>query len=282
MSGLRSWEGVKGDCIHVLSLGGGRQSSVMLLMTLAGEISPAPDAVIFADTGDEPSWVYSQIEYLKAQCKDKIPFYTVSNGNIKEDSNRALSGEHIWGERRWVGQPVFAPAPVRRKCTRHYKIKPSEDLKRELIKDNSKKYIVNWRGHTINELQRAKPDKRKKHFNRWPLLELRLYDHDLVNWLHENNHPQFKWSACVRCPFVTSDKKRVIDLLPYKNDLIEFDEKIRNMEQFGIKNPCFMNRKGLTMAQQFDIAINESLNSDNYPLFEGFDLFGCDSGECGL
>ena len=43
--------------MHVISLGAGTQSSVMLLMAGEGLIEPLPTAAIFADTGWEPQAV---------------------------------------------------------------------------------------------------------------------------------------------------------------------------------------------------------------------------------
>jgi len=43
--------------MNILSLGAGVQSSTMALMAAHGEITPTPDAAIFADVGDEPDSV---------------------------------------------------------------------------------------------------------------------------------------------------------------------------------------------------------------------------------
>jgi hypothetical protein len=42
----------------IISLGGGVQSSAMALMAAKGEITPMPQAAIFADTQAEPKAVY--------------------------------------------------------------------------------------------------------------------------------------------------------------------------------------------------------------------------------
>lgn len=42
---------------HGISLGAGVQSSTMALMAAHGELTPMPDAAIFADTQDEPAKV---------------------------------------------------------------------------------------------------------------------------------------------------------------------------------------------------------------------------------
>jgi hypothetical protein len=49
-----------------LHLGAGVQSSTIVEMIVEGDLPPV-DAVIFADTGNEPKWVYEQVDYLKSR-----------------------------------------------------------------------------------------------------------------------------------------------------------------------------------------------------------------------
>ena len=71
--------------LQIISLGAGVQSSTMALMAAHGEITPMPDAAIFANVGDgcEPQEVYDWLEYLKTQLP--FPVYTVSNRNLREE-----------------------------------------------------------------------------------------------------------------------------------------------------------------------------------------------------
>lgn len=56
--------------IHVLSYGGGTQSTALLLMALKGEINGViPDYIIFSDTGWEPKHVYNWIEKINKHIK---------------------------------------------------------------------------------------------------------------------------------------------------------------------------------------------------------------------
>ena len=69
-----------------LSLGGGVQSTAMVLMAIHGLIKPTPDGIIFADPGWERQTTYDTIEWLKDYVKPhNIPFYVVSGGNIRDD-----------------------------------------------------------------------------------------------------------------------------------------------------------------------------------------------------
>lgn len=54
---------VSQDPVHILSLGAGVQSSTLALMAAAGEITPMPQAAIFADTQAEPASVYKWLDW---------------------------------------------------------------------------------------------------------------------------------------------------------------------------------------------------------------------------
>ena len=69
---------------NFLSLGAGVQSSTIALMAAHGEITPMPDAAIFADTKAEPASVYKWLDWL--QVKLPFPVYRVSRGDMTKDS----------------------------------------------------------------------------------------------------------------------------------------------------------------------------------------------------
>lgn len=52
---------------NMISLGAGVQSSTMALMAELGEITPRPNAAIFADTQAEPASVYRWLDWLEKQ-----------------------------------------------------------------------------------------------------------------------------------------------------------------------------------------------------------------------
>jgi len=117
-----------------LSLGGGVQSSVIAEMIVEGEIQPV-DVVLFADTGDEPDYVYEQVRYLKQRLSTVgVPLETVSSGNIIDD---------IVSERRRIASvPLYTMVDgqigrMRRQCTREYKIAPVEKRVRQILLEKS-------------------------------------------------------------------------------------------------------------------------------------------------
>lgn len=71
---------------HVLSLGAGVQSSTIALMAAAGEITPMPDAAIFADTSAEAGtvgtvWLHRSCKPLAEIDFDDLPSQTNQFGN---------------------------------------------------------------------------------------------------------------------------------------------------------------------------------------------------------
>jgi len=108
--------------MNILSLGGGVQSSTLLLMALQRETEPL-DAVIFADTGWEPAAVYLNVESLRVRCAEaNIPFYRVRAGNIRDDTLRGTVPSSAQGEAaRFATMPlhlktIAGHGMLRRQC----------------------------------------------------------------------------------------------------------------------------------------------------------------------
>lgn len=68
----------------VLSLGAGVQSTAMLIMSNLGLYDcPRADVAIFADTGDEPQYVYDHLKKLREWSR--IPIQVVSSGRLSDE-----------------------------------------------------------------------------------------------------------------------------------------------------------------------------------------------------
>lgn len=211
----------------VLSLGAGVQSSTLLLMACAGEISK-PDAAIFADTDDEPAAVYRHLAWLDTQAAHAgIPIYRVSGGNIREDLLAAVGRETRVGH---IGQPPFYvrnsiptaqtatvetfwgretitwTSPDRggrlwRKCTQEYKLRPIRQQTRRLMTAAGARAVEQWIGISWDEVVRVKPSGVRYITNRYPLVERRMTRTDCLTWLTAHGFPTPPKSACVMCPF---------------------------------------------------------------------------------
>src|SRR6185437_16500439 len=121
---------------HIISLGAGVQSSTMALMAAHGELTPMPDAAIFADTQAEPESVYKWLDWLEK----KLPFsvYRVTRGSLTE---RAIEMRKTFDGRLYskTDIPVFVRNAdgtqgkiVQRGCTRDFKLQPLRKKQREL------------------------------------------------------------------------------------------------------------------------------------------------------
>ena len=239
---LNSWRKAV-DPLVILNLGGGRQSSVLYLLALQGIAAQRPHFATFADTGSEPAWVYAQIKQLEEINETYPESERISILSLRNpDKRTTLSGEamlsaHVnqigWQHLseaeiaetqsaygrdvfRWIGPPAYTDggAPLKRTCTQSYKIDVQESWMRAYMAEHPEyKTVVNWRGHSMNEVQRAHNDDRQKWFTRFPLLEEHLSDDDLAAFAIEKYGLVFRWSACWCCPFILRNPARVRDLV---------------------------------------------------------------------
>lgn len=192
-----------------LSLGAGVQSSTIALMAAHGEITPMPDAAIFADTQAEPASVYRWLEWLEKQLP--FPVHRVSRGDLTKES-LTLREFKDDSSRHWVKSliPAFIENPdgtrgiMGRQCTFSYKVEQLEKAARRLgnIKRGQKEITVTqWIGISWDEIQRIKPARVPWSQHRWPLVELRMGRRDCLRWMKDRGYPTPPRSACVYCPF---------------------------------------------------------------------------------
>ncbi len=82
----------------ILHNGGGTQSGTLIEMIHGGLIE-RPNAIIQADTGDEPKYIYKQWERDRRLMHEiGIPYLVVSNGNMHDD---------LYGGKRFAAMPLF-------------------------------------------------------------------------------------------------------------------------------------------------------------------------------
>jgi hypothetical protein len=117
---------------RVLSLGAGVQSTTLYLKFALnhfdGDKYPRPQVAIFADTQDEPHWVYEHLNWLEANFGDRLPILRPTKGCISTDLAR---GENSTGQ-RFASIPAFTVSKkgkkgrTRRQCSKEYKVVPIE------------------------------------------------------------------------------------------------------------------------------------------------------------
>lgn len=202
--------------LRVLSLGGGVQSSTMLLMGSTGHFGAPPDLAIFADTGNEPPAVYRMIEWLTEHSGVEVMVVTAVVP-IAEAISRGVDAS---GRVTGLGIPTHTVddngkvGMARRVCTSHWKILPIEkEIRRRLgvsrITRDSGIEVEQWLGISIDEVERVKPARPDWLFSRWPLIESHMSRADCERWWRENapsSAPPLARSACAICPYRTADE----------------------------------------------------------------------------
>jgi hypothetical protein len=197
--------------LRVLSLGAGVQSTTMALMAARGEITPMPDAAIFADTGAEPLAVYRHLDWLEGVLP--FPVHRVSAGNLREEIVGAMAGTN-----RMDARPPFftlSGGMLNRQCTQDYKILPITRKVRELIglkkgqrgpKDHP--VVEQWIGISCDEAIRMKPSRLSFIRHRWPLIEKEMHRRHCLKWCEERQYPKPAKSACTFCPYTDNARWR--------------------------------------------------------------------------
>lgn len=233
--------------MRYLSLGAGVQSSAVLILCEQGKL-PRPDVAIFADTQDEPAWVYDQLERLKSYAT--IPIEVVSDGKLSAD----VIGRHNGTRSRCAAIPAFTlgadgrAAPLRRQCTREYKITPIERRVREFM--GYKKYqriketATAMIGISTDEATRMRPSRTGWIVNSYPLIDLGLSRRDCLRISADAGLSEPKKSSCVFCPY-HSDSYWLDLRTNHPKEFeraVSFDASIRDMSASGAKSPVYLHR----------------------------------------
>ena len=265
-----------------LSLGAGVQSSALLVLACTDDRVPKPDVAIFADTGDEPPWVYEYVEVLQEWAKPHgVPIEIASNGVLSE----WVLGRKNEG-RNFVNIPIFTAGAdgnktgvLRRQCTREFKIAPITQKVRELLGYSKGQWVKErvraMLGITIDEAQRMKPSWHKWTTNTFPLVDLGLRRIDCFNIMEKAGLPKPQKSACVYCPYHSDQywgwmKQEHPDQFARA---VDFDHAIRNMTMRGEEEPGFVHRSCVPL----DEAVFGSTDPDQV------DMFGSEGeGMCGV
>ena len=237
--------------IHVLSYGGGTQSTALLLMALKGEINGViPDYIIFSDTGWEPKSIYDWVNKVNDHIKEKYgkEIIITNGGNIREDTLRAAeTGERV------ASMPFFTLSDkgekgiIMRQCTMEYKIQPVNKKVRELLgykpRQKVKELVHVWKGISTDEIQRVKPIALSWQEAEHPLVDIANVDRSAcITYVEREGLGTPAKSSCIGCPFhddVTWREMKLNDPVSFA-DAVEVDEKIRKMPK--LKDNTFLHK----------------------------------------
>ena len=267
--------------MRILSLGAGVQSSVLALMAAHGEIEPV-DAAIFADTGWEPTGVYTHLEWMEGQLP--YPVYQVSIDHRLQD--RVREGRNHSNNDGFVDIPLHhidaqgkAGMAHRRQCTRAYKIRPIRREIRRLMKEKGISKVVQIMGISLDESLRMRDPDVKYLENEYPLVDMRMTRHDCMQWW-ATNYPGriLSKSSCVGCPFHSATEWLWMrDSEPEQfADACEIDASIRNFGPPGGRGFLHSRRLPLAEAVEMD-ARQKELTDRQLTLWD----LEC-SGYCGV
>lgn len=204
--------------MKILSCGAGMQSTALALMAcenvLKGIIHPnVPiyDAIIFCDLGEEPLWVYKQVDFIKSACeKAGIPFY-VLHTHLYDDYINNFGKSRVVSVPFWSIDENGKKAKMRRHCTIDYKIEVINKFvkwtllgykKGQRIKPDDIKAHEMHIGFSSEEKHRARNEGKSVLFTyKYPLVEIGLERKDNYKYCLEVWGLDTKASACCICPF---------------------------------------------------------------------------------
>jgi hypothetical protein len=255
--------------VEIVSLGAGKQSIFMLIEGLKGKFCTKPDYAVFADTGDEPQYVYKQLSYLQKYCLDKFnfPISIVSGGNLQSDIIDYLNGKTTWAP-----TPPFwekAGGNLRRACTERLKLRP---VRKFIRKVTAGRPVNLWIGLSYNEIERMNKSDVQYINHFYPLIQNKILLTDIQEWYKKTGYPEPGKSSCITCPFHSLDywrRLKIVEPDSYKS-AIRFDERIRHYKKDAQQFYLHRNR----------VSIIDSENNNQLSLFPEM-IEEC-TGLCGL
>jgi hypothetical protein len=227
-----------------LSLGGGRQSSVLALMSAAGEL-PHLDVAVFADTQHETGATYRWLDNVIAPelTRAGIELIRVTHGNLLQD--------HLDATDRVSQIPAFIAnaetgerGRIMRRCSRDYKVRPVRRASRAAMAARGLDCIEQWVGFAHEETGRLKDEVTPRYLTtRYPLMELQISSAGCAAWLADHGYPPAPRSACYFCPHARDP--RWLELRRQAPDefarAVQFDQELRARGIPGIDGTVYLH-----------------------------------------
>ena len=244
----------------VVNFGGGVQSTALAYLA----INRDPDFIracgglplrwIFADTGDEPEEVYQHVERmgeeLAARGCEFVPVRHPS-GSLSDHCTSAETGASL--------APFFVETvegdsvPVRRGCTRDFKVKPIKAQLAAWYGRRPKDTVVQVFGISADESQRMRhPDRTWLRF-RYPLVAMgwkrsRCVEYNLQHGIHAPR------SACVFCPFHSREEWERVRGNPEEwAAVVAFERRVHERYRagitFGLRSMPYLHRSRVPIGE---------------------------------
>lgn len=296
--------------MRILNLGGGQQSTAVYLLAANGEIPPI-DVAIFADTGEEPAWVYETVRELERyrthDGKAGAPILVRSRTDASGKPVRL--GDTLIGKDggRYASVPAFikhtglyvtkgkdagknAVGKIRRQCTNEFKISVVEQtIRRELLglpkgSPNRGPRITEVFGFDCSEGERIFRTKGRiaqttLAVGDFPLFDLQWKRADCTSYIQEVWGREVLPSACSFCPLVNNAFRRLLrDRDPASHArACEVDEGMRQaVANAGrmLDGELYIHRSTIPLAQ---VDLDRDDSQGLLPLLSG----DCLTGFCG-
>ncbi|WP_339273540.1 hypothetical protein MKY59_20795 [Paenibacillus sp. FSL W8-0426] len=251
---------------HVLSFGGGTQSSHLLEMHFRGEIHY--DYIIFSDTGAEPDFIHEQVwwwRHRQRQVGNTTPFLITHHSSMERGLEEMLM-RYILTDYQRFQMPVYcnsvnedgeikAGGMLPRQCTVDFKIVPVKQKARQMVLQrhglgpkqmipNNVAFIIDI-GFSYDEIRRINTYQSPQYdYIRlaYPLVEANETTEDSIKYLEVNGFPTRR-SRCYLCPFncaaernIGMDWEEIIESEPWSFvKACWFDTKLREVQATGTK-----------------------------------------------
>ena len=206
---------------------------------------PKADAAIFADTRDEPAWVYENVERMTKWAGERIAVVKISRGHLSKD---------LKGKSFATSIPAFTlgkdgrSGMLRQQCTRWYKIDPINGYVKQLLGYQKGQWVRHQVtaliGISLDEAHRMGVSKVSWITHRYPLIDARLTRRDCEKLIEDQRLLVPKKSACVHCPY-HSDRYWADLKGNYPREFakaVETDRMIRNSTRRGKSAPVFLHK----------------------------------------
>lgn len=248
--------------LRILNWGLGQDSTTIALLAEHGELPPF-DAIIWADTQQEPQEVYDTLAWVEPLLTP--PVYMVTAGDLGADMlavTKRHAAEHLTAGQR--GQPPFwvknAPnlayatavsgGQLWRKCTQDYKITPIRRLLRRLLKAPAMGrlpagvWIEQCIGFPLDELGRTFCSDVQWIVNTFPLIDLRMRKRDCASWLTDHGYPVPPKSSCRFCPYHSNAYwRRMRDTQPEEwNKAVAFEAALHQGKLPGVRGIPYLHK----------------------------------------
>jgi hypothetical protein len=263
--------------VTYLSLGAGVQSTALLAMSALGlRGCPKADVAIFADTGDEPQYVYDHLKILRRWSGEQgIPVEVTSAGHLSQD----VLDRHSGARSRSAAIPAFTRSEdggrgmLRRQCTAEYKIAPIERAVRAALGYAKGQRIAGRStataliGISLDEAVRMKPSRTPWVTNAYPLVDARMRRSDCLDLIREVGLPEPQKSACRFCPFhddtywMWLKSNHPVEFAK----AAEFDARVRDMSRSGVTRPVFIHPSLIPLAEvDFDARLADAARQQSF------------------